>query len=136
MGIRATVDWETVRAGYEAGAGFRALATKHGISHTGVRKRAIKEGWSQDLEPVIQRKVSERVSGVVSTGNPEKRAEAITAEAERRAAIDQRRRLEWEEHRRHLKHAIDEADFESAKLAKITAETLQICQAVGDHVKT
>jgi hypothetical protein len=66
---------------------------------------------------------------VVSTGNPEKRAEAITAEAERRAAIDQRRRLEWEEHRRHLKHAIDEADFESAKLAKITAETLQICQA-------
>jgi hypothetical protein len=89
MGNRPTADWEMVRAEYEAGAGFRALAGKHGISHTGIRKRAIKEGWSQDLEPVIQRKVSERVSGVVSTGNPEKRAEAITAEAERRAAIVQ-----------------------------------------------
>jgi hypothetical protein len=44
MGIRATVDWETIRAEYEGGASFRSLATKHGIPHTGVRKRAIKEG--------------------------------------------------------------------------------------------
>jgi hypothetical protein len=80
------VDWEAIRAEYEAEAGFRALAAKHGISHTAVRKRVIGEGWSQDMEPIIQRKVTEQVSGVVSDGNPTA-AELLAKKQVRRSLI-------------------------------------------------
>lgn len=152
---RPVVDWQTVRAEYEAGgagSSFNALGQRHGVSHTAVRKRALREGWTQSLEPAIQRRTAEKVSGAVSTANPQKRAEAVDAEAERRAEVQRRHRVEWtqvaalrqealaarsltpEEQklapvpRAELEALRAATAFTKAKLAKITAEMTGIQQ--------
>jgi len=122
------IDWDTIRAEYEAGASQASLAKKHGVSRGAIQKHIAAEGWTQDLEPAIQRKVAEKVAGVVAACDPKKKAEAIDAEASRRADVVQRHRDEWEEHKWIVDSAIGTKDFETAKLAKITAETLKIRQ--------
>jgi hypothetical protein len=140
---RTAPDWQAIRAQYEAGgeAGTcRALARRHGLSHTAIAKRARAEGWTQDLEPAIQRKVTAAVAGAVSAGHPQKAAEAIDAEAARRAEVLKRHREEWNGARErlysglraHKEAASRDAKvlaFEDLKAAKISAETLQIMQA-------
>lgn len=98
---RLTADqWETIRAEREAGATFQSLADKHGVSDAAIVKKAQAEGWSdgKDVAELIRRKVSEKVSGIVSDANPKKRAEAIDAAAERGAGLVRRHCEEWEEH--------------------------------------
>ncbi|WP_300452329.1 hypothetical protein [Accumulibacter sp.] len=53
-------------------------------------KRAKPGGWGDgsDVEEVIRRKVAEKVAGVVAAENYEKKAEAIDADAEKRADPD------------------------------------------------
>lgn len=87
---RLTADqWETIRAEREAGATFRELEDKHGVSHQAIQKRAKDEGWGdgKDVGDTVRSKVAEKVAGVVATDNPKKKAEAIDAEADRAAAI-------------------------------------------------
>ena len=131
--------WAEIRAKFEAGATARELAAAYGISHTAINKKAGKEGWTRNIEPVIRRKVSEKVSGYVSTDNPKKRAEAIDAEAEKRATIIERHRGEWPEAREMVErgreaHKVAEnlnekrIAFEDLKAAKIASETLKIIQ--------
>jgi hypothetical protein len=136
---RLTQDqWETVRAEREAsGAPFRELAAKHGVSDAAIVKRAKAEGWSdgQDIQDAIRRKVSEKVSGLVSTANPKKRAEAISNEASKVAEVVHRHRREWEQvvmlRQEALKVRADDQKeaFDRSKLAKITAEMTAIQQA-------
>lgn len=121
-------DWETIRAEYEAGASQSELSRKYKVSRTAIQKHIEAEGWTQDVEPVIQRKVAEKVAGVVAGCNPKKLAEAIDAEALRRADVVNRHRAEWDEHKGLVDRAIGMEDFDMAKLAKITAETLKIRQ--------
>jgi hypothetical protein len=155
-GKRKPVDWVRVRAVYEAGgpdASFRALGAAFGVSHTAVRQRCDREEWRQDLEPAIRNAVTAKVSGVVSTGNPEKTAAAIESEADRRVAVIERHRGEWEECRERIlsglrahkaagsrvgpdgkpdpleRMAGKREAFEDLKAAKIAAEALQIVQA-------
>lgn len=150
-------DWESVRAKREAGMSFSAIAQQFDVTKAAIVKRAHKEGWGdgRDLQGIIRRKVSEKVSGIVTTGNSQKKAEAIDAEAERRAAVRLRHRQECEQIavlrqeaikcRKAAKEelatpeervsAVKEA-FEKAKLAKILAESLTIqhqceCRAWG-----
>lgn len=125
---RKDIDWETIRAEYEAGATQSDLSRRHGVSRTAIQKHIEAEGWTQDVEPALQRKVAEKVAGVVAGCNPKKKAEAIDAEASRRADVVQRHRDEWEEHKQIVDKAVGARDFEAAKLAKITAETLKIRQ--------
>jgi uncharacterized coiled-coil DUF342 family protein len=126
--VARNIDWEAIRADYEAGATQSELSRKHGVSRKAIQKHIEAEGWSQDLEPTIQRKVAEKVAGVVAGCDPKKKAEAIDAEASRRADVVQRHRDEWEEHKNLVDKAIGTKDFDTAKLAKITAETLKIRQ--------
>lgn len=128
QGGRKDIDWETIRAEYEAGATQSDLSRRHGVSRTAIQKHIEAEGWTQDVEPALQRKVAEKVAGVVAGCNPKKKAEAIDAEASRRADVVQRHRDEWEEHKQIVDKAVGARDFEAAKLAKITAETLKIRQ--------
>lgn len=121
-------DWQQIRADYEAGATQSELARKHGVSRTAIQKRIEKEGWTQDIEDSLRRKVAEKVAGVVAGCNPQKKAEALDLAAQRRADVEIRHQTEWEEHRNLVDSAIANQDFESAKLAKITAETLKIRQ--------
>ena len=129
--------WESVRAKREAGMSFEALAREFGVSKTAVVKKAKKGGWSDgsDVQDVIRRKVSEKVSGIVTAANPEKRAEAIDAEAERRASVRLRHRKECEQvaalRQEAINHRVTDVKeaFEKAKLAKIMAESLSIQHA-------
>ena len=131
-------DWATIRAEYEGGASMRSLAEKYGVSHGAVTKKKDKEGWIQDLEAVIQKKVSEKVSGLVSTDTAKKRAEVVDAEAEKRAEVVKRHRGEWlqvvklRQESAEVRLADPKTWMERAKLAKIFAELTAI-QQIGER---
>ena len=135
---RLTQDqWETIRAERESGSSFPVLAAKHGISHQAIQKRAKKEGWSDgaDVEGAIHRRATEKVAGIVANANPQKRAEAIDAEAERVAEVQRRHREEPNSIRERLyaglkAHRAAETKeskqlaFEDLKAAKIASECM------------
>lgn len=121
--------WEFVRGEYEAGASQGSLATKYGVTRRAIQKRIEAEGWTPDVSGALARKVAEKVAGVVAGGDPAKRAAAIDAAAERRVAVIERHKREWDDHLHLVAGAINENDFEAARLAKITAETIAIRQA-------
>lgn len=88
--------WEDARSEYEAGASQNYVAEKFGCSRAAVQKRIQRDGWVQDIEASIQRKVSEKVAGMVAGCHQQEKAEAIDAEATKRAGIIDRHRTEWE----------------------------------------
>jgi hypothetical protein len=120
--------WSDIRAEREAGASFPELAAKYGVSHQAIQKRAKAEGWSDgtNVAEVIRRKVAEKVARVVASSNPQKRAESIDAAAEKSASVVRMHQAEWEDHRERFGSVPE--DFESGKLAKISAEMLRIRQ--------
>jgi len=128
---RLTSDtWGTVRAERETGATISALAEKFGVSRKAIQKRIESEGWGDGLDvgQTVRRKVAEKVAGLVAPCDPKKKAEAITAEAEKGAAIIVRHRRDWEEHHnRFTVHGVAN-DFDLGKSAKICAEMLAIRQ--------
>lgn len=126
--MAARYDWETIRAEYEAGASQSELAKRHGVSRTAIQKRIRSEGWMQDISGAINRLTEAKVAGVVAGCNPQKKAAALDRAADAKAAVILRHQAEWEEHKRHIMEALEESDFDKAKLAKITAETLKIRQ--------
>lgn len=126
--MAAQYDWETIRAEYEAGASQSDLAKRHGVSRTAIQKRIRSESWMQDITGAINRLTEAKVAGVVAGCNPQKKAEAFDRAAEAKAAVIQRHKAEWDEHKRHIMEALEEGNFDKAKLAKITAETLKIRQ--------
>lgn len=123
--------WETIRAEREAGASFPDLSKRHGVSHQAIQKRAKTEGWGDGLDTggAIQRKVAEKVAGVVAGCNPKKRAAAIDAAADEVAGIVRQHREEWAEHARLFPTRAIAEDFDLGKSAKISAEVLTIRQA-------
>lgn len=90
---RLTQDqWQSVRAEREAGATFDSLAAKFGVSKTAIVKKSNAEGWGDgsDLAEIIRRKVTEKVTGIVTSQNPVKKAQAIDAAADRGAEVIKR----------------------------------------------
>ena len=128
---RLTADqWETIRAEREAGCSFPELAAKHGVSHQAIQKRAKKEGWAsgEDVQETIRRKVAEKVARIIATDNPQKKAAAIAAAADKAAMVITRHRDDWETH--HQTFGVEKIakDFDLGKSAKISAEMLAIRQ--------
>lgn len=135
---RLTADtWETVRAEREAGATFDSLAGKFGVSKTAIVKHSNANKWGDgsDLAEVIRRKVTEKVTGIVTTANPKKKAEAIDAAADRSAEVVKRHQEETNAVRERLyaglkahKAAMNKEEkvlaFEDLKAAKISSETI------------
>lgn len=121
-------DWETIRAEYEAGASQSDLARRYGLSRTAIQKRIKAEGWMQDVSHTIDRLTEAKVAGVVAGCNPQKKAEALDRAAEAKADVIQRHKAEWDRHKVIMDEALANEDFNAAKLAKITAETLKIRQ--------
>lgn len=136
---KPSIDWDRIRAEYEVGGpenSIRSIAARHGVSHTAVNKRVRAEMWPEpgDLDAEISKRVSAKVSSVVSTGNHKKRAEAIEAEADRRAAVVAAHKREWEEIETLRQEAFEaresvEAAFGKAKLLKIMTEATAIKQS-------
>lgn len=124
----ANYDWEQIRAEYEAGATQSQLSRDHGVSRRAIQKRIQSEGWAQDISGTLDRLTEAKVAGVVAGCDPKKKAQALDAAADRKAAVIARHKQEWEDHARWVQQALDAGDFEAAKLAKITAETIKIRQ--------
>ena len=135
---RLTADqWETIRAEREAGASFGDLAARHGISKPAIIKHSNAEGWGdgRDVGEVVRRKVTEKVTGIVTGSNPQKVAAALDAAADEVAGVVRRHRQEWVQVAGLRQEALNERKtnqaeaFNKAKLAKITAEMTAIQQA-------
>jgi hypothetical protein len=125
----ARIDWSIVRAEYETGSSQSDLARRHGVSRRAVQKHIDAGGWfAQDCEPAIARLAAEKLARLAEPGDPEKRAQAVDAEATRRAGVVQRHRDEWDAHKALVDDAIAAKDIDAARLAKVTSETLNIRQ--------
>lgn len=89
-------DWERIEADYRAGLlSLREIAEPYTISHTAIKKRADKEGWTRDLSAKIKAKAEALVSkdAVSKAGNAETKVserEIVDANAELVAAVDRR----------------------------------------------
>lgn len=130
-------EWESVRAARETGVSFNQLGRDFGIDKAAIMRRAKKEGWDDgaDVQDAIRRQAAKKVSGIVTTGDLQKKAEAIDAEAEKLAEIQRRHREEPNAVRERLyaglkahKAAVTregkQLAFEDLKAAKIASETL------------
>lgn len=126
--MAARYDWETIRAEYEAGATMGELSRKHGVSKQAISKKARSEGWMQDASSAVINLAQAKVDGLVDTVNPKKKAEAVNQAADRKAAILQKHRDAWPAIKKLNARALEEQDFDAAKLAKISAETEKIIQ--------
>ncbi|WP_291357127.1 hypothetical protein [Desulfovibrio sp.] len=126
--MAARFDWETIRAEYETGSTMGALSRRHGVTKAAISQRAKREGWVQDISGAVNRLAEAKVNGIVNTVNPQKKAEALDRAADAKAAVMRRHKEEWERHQQLIDEALAAGDFDKAKLAKITAETLKIRQ--------
>jgi len=124
----ARYDWETIRAEYEAGSTMGQLAKRHGVNKAAISRRAKKEGWTQDITGAVNRLTEAKVNGIVNTVDPQKKAEAMSRAADAKAAVIKRHKEEWDRHQALIEEALAKNDFDQAKLAKITAETIRIRQ--------
>lgn len=124
----AKVDWERIRAEYETGATQSELSRQHGVSRKAIQNHIKKEDWQQDVTGAVDRLVEAKVAGVVAGCDPQKKAEALSAAADKKIAVIERHRAEWQAQEKLSREAVEKEDFEMAKLAKITAETLKIRQ--------
>jgi transposase-like protein len=121
-------DWDTIRAEYEAGATMGDLSRRHGVDKSAISRRAKKEGWLQDVSSTVNRLTEAKVNGIVNTVDPKKKVEALSRAADAKAAVILRHKAEWDRHQALINAAVDAGDFDAAKLAKITAETIKIRQ--------
>lgn len=126
--MAARYDWETIRAEYEAGASQSELAKRHGVSRKAIQKHITAEGWAQDISGTLDRLTEAKVAGVVAGCDPKKKAAALDRAADAKAAVIMRHKEEWEQHQQLIRAAVENGNFDAAKLAKITAETIKIRQ--------
>ena len=126
--MSARYDWETIRAEYEAGTSQADLSRRHGESRKAIQKHITAEGWTQGSSGTVNRMAEDKVAGIVAGCDPKKKAEALNRAADAVAAVMIRHKSEWERHQSLIDEALEAGDFDKAKLAKITAETLKIRQ--------
>ena len=121
-------DWETIRAEYEAGSSMGALSRKHGVSKQAISKRARAGKWIQDSSEAVARLAAAKVDGLVDGVDPQKKAQAVDAAAERKAAVIREQREAWAGFREEIKTALASNDFERLKCLKIASESLRNAQ--------
>jgi hypothetical protein len=132
------VDWIKVRAAWECGTKSDAeLSRVFGVSRTAIQKRCKAERWVRDLEEAIERATNAEVAGTVAARNPQETQAAIAAEAQRRADVVRRHKLQWEEVAKVRSEALrvsrtstaEKDAFAKLKTAKILAEVTTLLQA-------
>lgn len=129
--------WAIARAKWEADplVTFEELGKEYGVSKQAVQKRAKEGGWVRRADGMAQlaarahAKADELVDRKVDAVVEHKRPEAEGSRVAVRAQILERHRNEMNASRKKVYEALQNGDFEKAKLAKITAEALQIIQS-------
>jgi hypothetical protein len=93
---RNPIDWLRVRAEYEAGESYAALAGRYGCTRQAMSKRGRKDGWQQDAVAAVQRQVAEQlvVGRVAVVNHTERREAAIEAAVDIRVSVIKRHRDE------------------------------------------
>jgi hypothetical protein len=121
------LDWERIRAEYETGSTQSELSRKYEVSRTAIQKRIAKESWVQgDVRETVERLAEARVAGVVAGCNPQKKAEALSAAADKIVAVMQGQRERVAKLVQKWNDAVAAGSFEDAKLVKISAESLKL----------
>ena len=120
--------WDEIRRRREAGESFGSLAQAFGVAKAAIIKKSKAEGWGDgtDVGAAVRRKVTEKVTGVVTGGNFAEKAQAIDQAAEQGAAIIAKHQQDWEDHRAFFGSVSQ--DFDAGRHAKINAEALKIMQ--------
>lgn len=126
--MAARYDWETIRAEYEAGSSMGELSRRHGVDKAAISRRARKEGWTQDVSGVVDRLAVAKVNGIVNAVDPQKKAKAVDAAAERKAAVIREQREAWGGFKSEVRDALAANDFDRLKCLKIASEALRNAQ--------
>ena len=121
-------DWETIRAEYETGATMGGLSRRHGVNKAAISRRARKEGWTQDISGAVDRLAEAKINGVVNGVDPQKKAAAVDAAAERKASVIREQRDAWNGFKGDVREALAANDFERLKCLKIASEALRNAQ--------
>lgn len=87
---RKIIDWEAIKREYKAGQlSVREIASQFDCSHTGIQKKAKKNGWKRnlikDVKKEVARKTVARVANLNDTATDD---EIIEAAAERGAEVE------------------------------------------------
>jgi len=133
--------WEKARIKWEADPtmSFADVGNTLCVSKEAVRLHAKKEGWKK---VVSSAEIVRRAHDVADSfpapanadtigaekGEAELHTQSVEASVSMRAKILDRHRREWEGARSNVYKAIQNNDFEKAKLGKITAEAIKIIQ--------
>lgn len=144
---RPTADsWEKFRILWEADPTMSQhdVAKMAGVSQVAVLKRIKRDGWKKMAnQSELARRAYDKADsaalngklaedGTVSGEHPDsvpQVASVVAATAvELRAKVIERHRKEWDGARNNIYKAIQNSDFDKAKLGKITAEALKIIQ--------
>lgn len=147
---RLTADsWAKFRALWEADPTMSQgeLAKLAGVSQQAIQKRIKREGWQKvsdqgdlarraydkaDREALRKGEVApvpqQAQPGDHPDASPPASGVAAATAVELRAKVIERHRKEWDGARNNIYKAIQNSDFEKAKLGKITAEALKIIQ--------
>lgn len=122
--------WQEARERREAGDKISAIAAWLEVDQALVSRKAKQEGWGNgiDLEGIVHRKVTERAVKRLAGNEKLTVAQSIDIIAQRRADVEERHQDEWAQHKPILDEAINQRDFDLAKLAKMTAETIIVRQ--------
>lgn len=118
-----TWDWEKIRAEYAAGATQSELSRRHHVSRKAIQKHIVSEGWVQDVSGEVNRLAEAKVAGIVAGCDPKKKAKALDAAADAKAAIIKGQQLDWQKFRQQLDEA---GTFDDLKSCKIKAEILRL----------
>ena len=121
-------DWGTIRAEHEAGSSMAELSGRHGVDKAVISRRAKKEGWIQVGAKPVDRAAYAESGGTADPLDAQEKAAAITPAVDEKATVIIRHREEWDGQGRLIAEAAECRDMETAKLAKLVAETLKIRQ--------
>ena len=126
--MAARYDWETIRAEYETGATMGGLSRRHGVDKAAISRRARKEAWTQDISGAVDRLAEAKINGIVNSVDPQKKAAAVDAAAERKASVIREQRDAWNGFKGDVREALAANDFERLKCLKIASEALRNAQ--------
>ena len=126
--MAARYDWETIRAEYETGATMGGLSRRHGVDKAAISRRARKEGWTQDISGAVDRLAEAKTNGIVNSVDPQNKAAAVDAAAERKASVIREQRDAWNGFKGDVREALAANDFERLKCLKIASEALRNAQ--------
>ena len=127
--MAARYDWETIRAEYEAGASQSELAKRHGAYLARPSRSTSLPKGGRRTYPARLTDLQRQKSQAWSQGaTPKKRLRLLIARPMPRPLSSCAIKRNGEQHQQLIRAAVENGDFDAAKLAKITAETIKIRQ--------